>query len=143
MSIELIMKQLPQKYPFIMCDHITEYKYREFSKGYKNVSINEYYFQGHFPGEPVMPGVFILEAMAQIGGFIFLNNTEVQQNSLKGYIAGFDKVKFLKKVVPGDRLDVEAKYINQLGSLGKVNAVATVDGQRVATADISYKFEEN
>jgi 3-hydroxyacyl-[acyl-carrier-protein] dehydratase len=142
MSIELILKNLPQRYPFLMCDFIEDYEYKKFSKGYKNVSINEWYFEGHFPDDPIMPGVLILEAMTQVGGFVFLEKNDGSDLPLKGYIAGFDKVKFLKKVIPGDRLDIDAEFISQFGNLGKAKAIASVNGKQVAVAEIMYKFEE-
>lgn len=142
MSINLILKNLPQRFPFLMCDCIEEYAYQSHSKGYKNVSIGEPYFTGHFPDEPIMPGVLVLETMAQIGGFVFLNEND-STNGLRGYIAGFNNVKFSRQVLPGNRLDVNATFVSQLGSLGKVKAVASVNGTRVANAEVIYKFERN
>lgn len=102
--------------------------------GKKNVTVNEPYFQGHFVDEPIMPGVMILETMAQIGGFVFDIENE------RGYVIGIDKAKFKKVVIPGDTLIVEVTLIQKFGSMGKVNAVAKVDGIEVASAEITYNF---
>lgn len=102
--------------------------------GKKNVTINEPFFQGHFTDEPIMPGVMILETMAQIGGFVFNIENE------RGYVIGVDKAKFKKVVIPGDTLIVEATLIQKFGSMGKVNAVAKVDDIEVASAEITYNF---
>lgn len=139
MDIMEIMKHLPHRYPFLFCDRIHSHEYHKSVVGIKNVTINEPFFQGHFPDEPIMPGVLILETMAQIGGFIFYRQTN-QFNSLKAYIAGFDKVKFTKPVIPGDTLVVEGTFISSLGSLAKISAVASVNGSKVASAEIVYKL---
>lgn len=140
MDINQIMKFLPHRYPFLLCDRIISHEYNISVVGIKNVSMNEPFFQGHFPDEPIMPGVLILEAMAQIGGFMFLDENNQGEGSLKALIAGFDRVKFTHKVIPGDKLVVEGTFISMLGTLAKINAVATVDGVKAASAEITYKF---
>ena len=140
MDIEEIMKHLPHRYPFLLCDRIISQEYCKSVVGIKNVTVNEPVFQGHFPDNPIMPGVLILEAMAQVGGFIFLDGETSSEVSLKGLIAGFDKAKFMRIVVPGDTLVIEGTFISKLGSLAKINATASVNQKKVASAEITYKF---
>lgn len=136
MSIAQIMRALPHRYPFLMLDRLVSVEPGRSVVGVKNVTINEPYFVGHFPDEPIVPGVLILESLAQCGGFIF------DMADKRGYIAGFDRVKFLRPVVPGDQLVLELKLAQQLGDLAKVTGEARVDGERVATAEITYRFKE-
>jgi 3-hydroxyacyl-[acyl-carrier-protein] dehydratase len=136
LSIQQIMQALPHRYPFLMLDRLISVEPGAAAVGLKNVTINEPYFAGHFPDEPIVPGVLILESMAQCGGFIF------DMASKRGYIAGFDRVKFLRPVYPGDQLVLEMKLVQQLGDLARVSGEARVDGQRVASAEISYRFKE-
>lgn len=135
-DIYQIMKILPHRYPFLMVDRIIEEEALKRVVGVKNVTVNEPFFMGHFPGEPIMPGTLIIEAMAQIGGFVF----DIE-NSM-GYVVGVNNAKFIKKVLPGDVLEIEANFIVQMGNVGKVKATARVDNKTVAMAEITYSFIE-
>lgn len=142
-DIKGISQILPHRYPFLLTDRVLEIEEGKRAVGYKNVSITDPYLVGHFPDEPIMPGVLILEAMAQVGGFMFLNRLDPDNTPpQRGYIAGFDKVKFLKFVIPGDCLMIEAELVQQLGQLSKAKAVAKVDSKPVVKAEITYIFRE-
>lgn len=137
LTIQEIYKRLPHRYPFLMVDKILSVEEGKTVVGLKNITVNEPYFQGHFPDEPIMPGVMIIETMAQIGGFVFDIVNE------RGYVIGVDKTKFKKVVIPGDTLIVEATLIQRFGSMGKVKAVAKVDNVEVASGEITYNFKPN
>ncbi len=133
-GIDRIRQLLPHRYPFLLVDRVTEVKPEEYIEGYKNVSINEPFFQGHFPGEPIMPGVLILEAMAQLGIlFAFESKPEELENNLMVF-AGMDGVKFRKQVVPGDRLDMRLEFVKRKRQIWKMQGKAHVDGKLVAEA---------
>lgn len=134
LSITDIQKLLPHRYPFLMVDRILSVEKNKKVIGLKNVTINEPYFEGHFPDEPIMPGVLILETMAQTGGFIF------DIEGARGYVAGINKAKFLRAVLPGDQLIVEMELEQQLGAMGKVKGVVKVENVKVAEAEITYRF---
>ncbi len=138
-AINEIMKALPHRYPFLFCDRILEVEYGKTVKGIKNVTINEPFFQGHFPDDPIMPGVLILEVMAQIGGFIFYNSDDIEK-SLKGKIVKISEAKFLASVLPGDILEVEGKFLERIGNYSQVGLSAKVDKKVVAKAVITYFF---
>ncbi|MEX8058975.1 3-hydroxyacyl-ACP dehydratase FabZ [Microbacterium sp. 16-032] len=131
-----IMSRLPHRYPFLMVDRVDELVPGSFIVAIKNVTVNEPYFTGHFPGDPVMPGVMILEALAQAGGLLFDIGDRLC------VLARIDMVRFRGVVRPGDRLTLTAESLGQLASMGKVRATATVDERAVASADISYSFVE-
>lgn len=136
MDINEIKEILPHRYPFLLVDRVTELVEGKSIKGYKNVTINEEFFQGHFPEKPIMPGVLILEALAQLGGVAILRMDEY-----KGKIpmfAGADRVKWRKPVVPGDRLDLSCEIVKLRGPIGLGKAVATVDGKKVCEAEIMF-----
>ena len=136
MGIKEIREILPHRYPFLLVDRIVEIEEGKSVKGYKNVSANEQFFQGHFPQEPVMPGVLILEAIAQIGAVALLSKEE-----FKGKIplfAGADKVRFRQKVVPGDRLELSCEIIKLRGPIGIGKGIAKVDGKKVCEAEIMF-----
>ena len=136
MDINEIREILPHRYPFLLGDRVTEVVEGKSIKGYKNVTINDQFFQGHFPEKPIMPGVLILEALAQLGAVSILSMDE-----FKGKIpmfAGADKVKWRKPVVPGDRLDLSCEIIKLRGPIGIGKAVATVDGKKVCEAEIMF-----
>ena len=136
MDINEIREILPHRYPFLLVDRVTEVVEGKSIKGYKNVTINDQFFQGHFPEKPIMPGVLILEALAQLGAVSILSMDE-----FKGKIpmfAGADKVKWRKPVVPGDRLDLSCEIIKLRGPIGIRKAVATVDGKKVCEAEIMF-----
>lgn len=125
LDIKGIEEIIPQRAPFLMIDKVEEYVPGESAVAYKNVNINEWYFQGHFPGNPIMPGVLITEALAQTGAVAILSMEENKgKNALFG---GIDKMKFKKMVVPGDKLKLEVKIIKKKGPIGVGEGIATVN----------------
>ena len=136
LDIKQIEEIIPQRPPFLMIDRVEEYVPGESATAYKNVNINEWYFQGHFPGEPIMPGVLITEALAQTGAVAILSLPENKgKNALFG---GIDKMRFKKVVVPGDVLKLEVKIIKQKGPVGVGEATATVEGKVVAKGELTF-----
>jgi 3-hydroxyacyl-[acyl-carrier-protein] dehydratase len=136
LDINEIMQYLPHRYPFLLVDRIVELIPGQKVIGLKNVTINEPFFQGHFPGRPIMPGVLILEAMAQAGGVLaFASMPEKEKGSLM-YFMGMDQVKFRKPVVPGDQLILELEVLKQRSKIMKLSATANVDGQVAAEAQL-------
>ena len=131
-----IQKILPHRYPFLMVDAILEMERLKRVVGVKNVSINEAYFQGHFPGKPIMPGVLIIEAMAQTGGLLLLQEVPDRENKLLYFVA-VDGARFRRPVVPGDQLRLEVTVLKYKMGYAKLRAEAYVDGQLVAEAVIS------
>jgi 3-hydroxyacyl-[acyl-carrier-protein] dehydratase len=134
-----IQKLLPHRYPFLMVDAIVEVERLKRIVGIKNVSINEYYFQGHFPGKPVMPGVLILEAMAQTGGLLLLLDIPDRDNKLLYFVA-VDGARFRRPVVPGDQLRIEINVLHWRGDFCKLEGRATVDGQLAAEGTVMCKM---
>jgi 3-hydroxyacyl-[acyl-carrier-protein] dehydratase len=130
-----IQKILPHRYPFLLVDAIEEMERKKRIVGIKNVSINEYFFQGHFPGQPVMPGVMIIESMAQVGGLLLLLDVEDRENKLL-YIVAVDNARFRRPVVPGDQLKVEVNVITWRGPFCKVEGKARVNGELACEASI-------
>ncbi|WP_027178183.1 3-hydroxyacyl-ACP dehydratase FabZ [Maridesulfovibrio bastinii] len=137
LNIRDILKMLPHRYPFLLVDRVVELKKGESIKAYKNVTVNEPFFQGHFPGLPVMPGVLIIESLAQAGGLIVLNSGEIDTEGKIFLFTGIDKVKFRRPVVPGDRLDLEIKNVRHKMHIWKMSAVATVNGEVAAQAEVA------
>ncbi|NLM34936.1 MAG: 3-hydroxyacyl-ACP dehydratase FabZ [Clostridiales bacterium] len=136
MDITEIQKVLPHRYPFLLIDMVEEIVPGKKAVAIKNVTMNEYFFQGHFPQEPVMPGVLIIEALAQTGAVAVLS---LEENRGKiAYFAGIDKAKFRKKVVPGDVLRLEVELIKVKGPAGVGKAVATVNDKNVCEAEITF-----
>ena len=136
LGIEEIEKIIPQRPPFLMIDKVEECVAGESVIAYKNVNINEWYFQGHFPGNPIMPGVLIIEALAQTGAVAILSLEENKgKNALFG---GIDKMKFKKIVKPGDVLKLEVKIIKKKGPIGVGEAIASVDGNIVAKGELTF-----
>ena len=133
---EEIMEIIPHRYPFLMIDTIEELEPGVRALGKKCVSANEPYFQGHFPGNPVMPGALIMEALAQVGAIVILSQPEWKGRT--AYFAGIDKAKFRKKVVPGDVLTLETTITKVKGPLGVGRSVAAVDGKVVAEAELTF-----
>lgn len=136
LNIKDIMEILPHRYPFLLVDKIVQLEPGKRAVGYKNVTMNEYFFQGHFPGEPVMPGVLIIEALAQVGAVAVLSLDEFKGKI--AYFAGINKARFRRKVLPGDTLKLEVELIKLKGSAGIGSAVATVNGERAAEAEIMF-----
>lgn len=127
---------IPQREPFLMIDEVEEFVPGERCTAYKNVSEDEYYFKGHFPGNPIMPGVLMIESLAQTGAVAILSLEENKgKNALFG---GVDKLKFKKQVVPGDRLKLEVKIIKRKGPIGVGEAIATVDGKVAVKGELTF-----
>jgi len=135
-----ILKLLPHRYPFIMVDRILEHSKGESIKGYKNVTINEPFFQGHFPVEPVMPGVLILEGLAQVGAIMAYLTMEENIGEKLVYFAGMDGVRFRQKVVPGDQLVLETKTIKRKMRIWSLEGKAYVNDRLVAEAKLMATF---
>lgn len=131
-----IMDIIPHRYPFLLLDTIEELEPGERAVGRKCVSANEPFFQGHFPGNPVMPGALILEALAQVGAVAVLSKPEFKGKT--AYFAGIDKARFRRKVVPGDVLRLETVIVRAKGPIGVGRAVATVDGETAAEAELTF-----
>ena len=134
-----IMRLLPHRYPFLLVDRIIEFVKGEQIVGVKNVTINEPFFQGHFPGHPIMPGVLILEAMAQVGGVFAILAEEVGENQVP-YFVGIDKAKFRKPILPGDVLILALKLQKVRRGIYYFFGQATVDGKLVAEAELKATF---
>lgn len=141
-DIQKIMKLLPHRYPFIMIDRIIELVSGEKIVALKNVTINEPFFQGHFPGEPIMPGVLIVEAMGQAGAILASESMDREKKGSLIYFMGMDKVKFRKPVVPGDQLIFEIRFLKQRSQAFKMSGIASVDDKRVAQAELLATFGE-
>ena len=136
LDINEIMKIIPQRAPFLMIDRVEQLVEGESCVAYKNVCINEWYFQGHFPQEPIMPGVLITEALAQTGAVAILSKKENKgKNALFG---GIDKMKFKKIVRPGDLLKLELKIIKQKGPVGIGEGIASVEDKIVAKVELTF-----
>ena len=138
-TIEEIQKLLPHRYPFALVDRIIDYVPGKRAVGIKNVTFNEPQFQGHFPGQPIMPGVLIVEAMAQVGGIVLTQLPELEGGLF--LFAGIDKVRFRRQVVPGDQLvmTVELLWVKQR-RFGKMQARAEVDGQLAAEGELMFSL---
>jgi len=137
LDILQIQAILPHRYPFLLIDRVIELEGYRRAVGIKNVTINEPFFQGHFPGQPIMPGVLILEAMAQAAGVLVFSAMDEQamKNQLYYYV-GVDNARFKRPVVPGDQLELEVRLERQMRGIGKFTCVARVAGQTVAEATI-------
>lgn len=136
LNSDQIQKILPHRYPFLLVDRVLEIEEGKSCKALKNVSVNEAQFQGHFPKEHVMPGVLIIEALAQTGALIILSMEEHQGKI--AYFAGIDKCKFKQKVIPGDQLLLEVEITKQKGPIGIGVAKATVNGKVACTAELKF-----
>jgi 3-hydroxyacyl-[acyl-carrier-protein] dehydratase len=138
MDIRKIQECLPHRFPMLLVDRIEELEKGKRVRGYKNVTYNEEFFQGHYPNMPIMPGVLILESMAQVSAMIMLS-----EEAYEGYtplIVGLDKVKFRRPVVPGDKLETEAELQWFRSQVGSIKATARVDGEIACQAEISFKI---
>lgn len=136
LTIEEIKEIIPHRYPMLLIDRVEELEAGKSIKAKKNVSVNEPFFQGHFPHEPVMPGVLIVEAMAQAGAVALLSMEEFKGKT--AYFGGIDKAKFRKKVVPGDTLVLDVELTKVRSSAGCGKGVAYVDGKKVAEAELTF-----
>ncbi len=136
LDINEIMERIPHRYPFLLVDKILEIEEGKRAVGLKNVTINEPFFQGHFPGYPVMPGALILESLAQVGAVAVLSLPE--NKGKLGMFVGVDKFKFKSQVKPGDTLTLEAEMLQMRMNIGKAKVKASVDGKMVAGGEISF-----
>lgn len=140
LNVDQIQEIIPHRYPFLLVDRITEVEEGKRAVGIKNVTINEPFFQGHFPGYPVMPGVLITEALAQVGAIAMLS-IEANKGKL-GFLAGLDGFRFRDQVKPGDTLTLEVEIIRLKGSIGKGRGTAKVDGKVVAEGEIMFALAD-
>ena len=131
-----IQEILPHRYPFLLVDRITDYEPGKYAKGVKCVSANEMQFLGHFPGKPVMPGVLIIEALAQTGAVAILS--EEENKGKIAFFGGINKCRFKKQVEPGDVLELSCEIISRRGPVGVGNAVAKVNGKIAASAELTF-----
>ena len=136
LNIKKILQVIPHRYPFLLVDKITELKPGEKAAGLKNVTINEPFFQGHFPGEPIMPGVLIVEALAQVGAVAVLSMPE-NENKL-ALFTGINNFRFKQMVKPGDQLELEVEMTKMRGGLGKGEAKALVEGKTAASGELWF-----
>ncbi|HET9046100.1 MAG TPA: 3-hydroxyacyl-ACP dehydratase FabZ [Casimicrobiaceae bacterium] len=136
-DIAEILKHLPHRYPFLMVDRVLECTPGKSIRGLKNVTVNEPFFQGHFPGFPLMPGVLVIEALAQVSGLLaFASGDASTGGESLIYFAGIDNARFKRQVVPGDQLILEAEVIRVIRGVGKFSARATVDGELACEAEL-------
>ncbi|CAN7272607.1 3-hydroxyacyl-ACP dehydratase FabZ [Rossellomorea sp. LjRoot5] len=146
LGIDEIIKLLPHKYPFLLLDKVIDLEPGNFAKGIKNVSINEEYFQGHFPKEKVVPGILLVESLAQLTAIVYsydaqqINNN--QSSEKVGYLAAIKNVKFIKKVIPGDQLILEARIKKKIGMLSEVEIKAFVNNVIVLKGEIIVSEKE-
>ena len=143
MSIHDILKYLPHRYPFLLVDRVLNCDIGKSVLAIKNVSFNEPFFQGHFPDAPVMPGVLILEALAQASGLLALSNPEWRPDDESLYLfVGIDKARFKRQVGPGDQLTLNVRLKRQKQGFGVFEAVASVEGEVAASAELMCVFKE-
>jgi beta-hydroxyacyl-ACP dehydratase FabZ len=140
LDILAIMQRLPHRYPFLLIDRIVRFVPGEEIVALKNVTMNEPFFQGHFPAKPVMPGVLIIEALAQAGGILAAEIRGAEKQGDIIYFMGMDAVRFRKPVVPGDQLMLEARVLRMRSRVAKMAGRALVDGQLVAEAELMASF---
>lgn len=137
LNLKEIMELIPHRYPFLLVEKIKDFKPKESCVGVKAVSINEYFFQGHFPNNPVMPGVLIVEAMAQTAAILVAKSLNAQPGNTNVLFTGIENVKFRKSVIPGDLLEMHVKIINNKMNIWFCEGIAYVDGKQIVTATFS------
>jgi len=140
MDIKEIIRLLPHRYPFLLVDRVLDGEKGKSMVGLKNVSMNEPFFQGHFPSEPIMPGVLILEGMAQVGGLLAFYSIPEMIGEKLIYFAGIDKVRFRQPVIPGDQLIYEMEVLKHKGKIWKMAGIAKVEDKVVAEAEFLAAF---
>lgn len=133
---------LHHRFPMLMIDKVIDFKYMKYSVARKNVSNNEPWAQGHYPGAPIFPGVLMIEAMAQASTFIFVDTESGKQSNRYGFLAMVDRVKFIRPVYPGDVLEIKCSLDEFVGGYAKIVAVASVDGKKAASGCLSYVLRE-
>src|SRR5574341_2412028 len=136
-TVKEIQEIIPHRFPFLLVDRILELELGKRVVGIKNVTINEPFFVGHFPGHPIMPGVLILEAMAQVGGFLLMSSLDARGEKKLLYFTGIDKARFRKPVVPGDQIRFELKILQRRVQVCRMKGEAYVEGKLVAEAELS------
>lgn len=139
-GIEKIIKDLPHRYPFLLIDKVSITEPFKQAIGFKNVTFNEPHFTGHFPDRPIMPGVLIIEAMAQTAAIMIMNSSDEKKEDNLVYFMGIDNAKFRKPVIPGDVLELHITTVQGRSNVWKMTCVAIVAGQKVAEADFSAMF---
>ena len=135
-GIPAIQRLIPHRYPFLLVDRILELEAGRRAVGLKNVSANEWFFAGHFPGDPIMPGVLIVEALAQVAGLAAMSPPE--QRGKRGLFAGIDRVRFRRPVRPGDQLRLDVTIVRVRGPVAKARGTASVDGEVVAEGELTF-----
>lgn len=136
LDIQKILEILPHRYPFVLVDRVLEIESGKRIRGYKMVSYNEPWASGHFPGRPIMPGVLIIEALAQIGGILAYASEPFDSSSSLMYFLGIDKAKFRNTVIPGDRLDLQVEVLHHRTNVWKLRGEATVEGTLCAQGEL-------
>jgi 3-hydroxyacyl-[acyl-carrier-protein] dehydratase len=136
LDIDRILQILPHRWPFVMVDRVTEIVPHELIRGHKSVSVNEPWFVGHFPKNPIMPGVLIIEALAQIGGILAYASEPFDEATSLLYFLGIDKAKFRRPVIPGDRLDLKVTVVQHRTNVWKLKGEASVDGTLCAQGEL-------
>ena len=140
-DIQLIQRILPHRYPFLLVDRVEEIDGTKSARGLKNVTMNEPHFQGHFPGTPIMPGVTIIEALAQTAAVMIGTTLELNDKNMLIYFMAIDKCKFRRKVVPGDVLSLHVKTLRAGTKIWKFKGIADVDGQMAAEAEFTAMMD--
>ncbi len=138
LDVREIMRILPHRYPMLLIDRITEFEPMRFARGYKNVTANEPMFVGHFPGNPLLPGVYMVEALAQLGGAAIMQPGDLARKV--PYLAAIERVKFRRPVVPGDRLDMFARVTKTKLNIGFVEVEASVDGANCVSGQLTFSI---
>ena len=136
MDIQEIRRLLPHRYPFLLVDRVVEFVPEQSLRAFKNVTANEQFFEGHFPGHPVMPGVLVVEALAQAAALLAFKSVGLTQKDQVVYLMGLDGVRFRRPVVPGDRIDLEVSVLKRKGKIWKIRGEARVEGNLACEAEL-------